>query len=208
LKENKQVKIYIGKSYKTSYENKGYTVYEHETENTTKSFTSEQGLIKQEEKNYTKTSYYVQMNRKTFISSCKHGRICKLGYYIDPNGNEVPLIRKQTQAITVKDEKGNLYTFSSKQEAAKHFNISKTVLSNIIAKTKQGEFPLIKQNKQYNKKCISLMDCNNEILYFSSLADVSKQFNTNKMKISRIFKNKSNGDVVTINDRTYTIVEN
>lgn len=207
LKENKQVKIYIGKKYKQRYANLGYKVYEQSKEEVSSRFIEEQGLIKEEERNSERTAYCIQMTKKTFVSSCIHGKVCRMGYYFDEAGNEVPLPKKPTQAVTVKDEKGNVYNFTSKTEAAKHFNLTKQVFSNILSKTKQGELPTISKKQQYNKKSIKLLNSDNVEMQFSSLTDVAKEFDTNKMYICRKLKNKAVGDVVTINGNMYTILE-
>lgn len=103
MKQNNQMKIYIGSSMKTKYENLGYTVYSVEREEKNKRMIANNGLIVETEKEYTKTSHYFQMNLKAFKTSCIHGKVCRKGYYFD-GGNEVELKRRPTEQVTITDE--------------------------------------------------------------------------------------------------------
>jgi hypothetical protein len=200
MKQNKQMKIYIGNSMKTKYENLGYTVYSVDREEKNTRMTTNNGLIVEEEKDYTKTSYYFQMNLKAFKTSCIHGKVCRKGYYFD-NGNEVAITRRPTEAVTITDECGNVRTFNSKAEAAKELKVSQSLISKVI---KNGGV-INTTNKKDNSKPITLIREDNTVIKCASMSTLAKELNTNKMKVSRTLKGKTVGDMVTLNGLTYTI---
>lgn len=200
MKQNKQMKIYIGNSMKTKYENLGYTVYSVDREEKNKRITTNNGLLVEEEKEYTKTSHYFQMNLKAFKTSCIHGKVCRKGYYFE-NGNEVAITRRPTEAVTITDECGNVRTFNSKAEAAKELKVSQSLISKVI---KNGGV-INTTNKKDNSKPITLIREDNTVIKCASMAILAKELNTNKMKVSRTLKGKTVGDIVTLNGLTYTI---
>lgn len=200
MKQNNQIKIYIGSSMKTKYENLGYTVYSVEREEKNKRITANNGLLVEVEKEFTKTSHYFQMNLKAFKTSCIHGKVCRKGYYFDC-GNEVELKTRPTEAVTITDECGNVRTFSSKSEAAKELKVSQSLISKVI---KNGGVINTTNNKD-NSKSITLIREDNTVIKCASMAILAKELNTNKMKVSRTLKGKNVGDKVTLNGVTYTI---
>ena len=203
MKQNNQMKIYIGATMKTKYENLGYTVYSVDREEKNTRMTANNGLIVEEEKEYTKTSHYFQMNLKAFKTSCIHGKVCRKGYYFDC-GNEVELKRRPTEAVTITDECGNVRTFSSKAEAAKELKVSQSLISKV---SKKGGV-INTTNKIHSSKAITLIREDNTVIQCASMAILAKELNTNKMKVSRTLKGKNVGDKVTLNGMTYTIQDN
>lgn len=202
LKQNNQIKIYMGERLQNKYKSLGYKVYEAEREYKTKNMTSRNGEIVEEEREYTKTSYYVQMSCKAFKSCCYQGKVCRKGYYYDNQGNEVELGRRPTEAVTITDEKGNSYTFNSKSEAAKELKVSQSLITKAI---KNGGV-LNLNNSKDNKKSIKLLKADNTVIECATLTELAKNLNTKVYKISRAMKGKTNGDLVTIGDNTYTVV--
>lgn len=207
IKENKQLKIYIGSNHFSKYENKGYIVHESDKSYKDKRMNEREGVIIEEEIEHTKTSYYITMSVKAFKSCCYHGRICNKGMYFDANGNEVELTRRPNEQVTIRDEHGNVMTFNSKSDAAKHYNVQNSVISKIISNCPNGDIPTINtKNTKDNKKSVTLLTENNTLIQCESITALAKELNTNKMKVSRTLKGKCNGDKVTINDITYTVV--
>ena len=200
MKQNNQMKIYIGSSMKTKYENLGYTVYSVDREEKNKRMTANNGLIVEEEKEYTKTSHYFQMNLKAFKTSCIHGKVCRKGYYFDC-GNEVELKRRPTEEVTITDECGNVRTFNSKAEAAKELKVAACSITRCC---KNGG-NINTTNKKHGSKAITLIREDNTVIKCASMAILAKELNTNKMKVSRTLKGKTVGDKVTLNGVTYTI---
>ena len=200
MKQNNQMKIYIGNSMKTKYENLGYTVYSVEREEKNKRMTANNGLLVEEEKEFTKTSHYFQMNLKAFKTSCIHGKVCRKGYYFDC-GNEVELKRRPTEQVTITDECGNVRTFSSKSEAAKELKVAACSITRCC---KNGG-NINTTNKKHGSKPITLLREDNTVIKCASMAILAKELNTNKMKVSRTLKGKTVGDKVTLNGATYTI---
>lgn len=200
MKQNNQMKIYIGSSMKTKYEKLGYTVYSVEREEKNKRMTANNGLIVEEEKEYTKTSHYFQINLKAFKTSCIHGKVCRKGYYFDC-GKEVELKRRPTEAVTITDECGNVRTFNSKAEAAKELKVSQSLITKV---SKNGGVINTTNNKD-NSKPITLITEDNTVIKCASMAILAKELNTNRMKVSRTLKGKNVGDKVTLNGVTYTI---
>lgn len=200
MKQNNQIKIYIGNSMKTKYENLGYTVYSVDREEKDKRMTTNNGLIVEEEKEYTKTSHYFQMNLKAFKTSCIHGKVCRKGYYFDC-GNEVELKTRPTEKVTITDECGNVRTFSSKSEAAKELKVSQSLISKV---SKNGGV-INTTNKIHSSKSVTLVREDNTVIKCASMAILAKELNTNKMKVSRTLKGKTVGDKVTLNGVSYTI---
>lgn len=207
MKDNKQLKIYTSKNVAKKYEILGYTVYYTEQEQKSSRYASNKGEIIEEEIEFTKCSYHFQMNRKAFISCCFNGKVCRKGNYYDNEGNEVEITRRPTEAITIKDETGNVLTFNSKSEAAKHFNVSNSEISKLIKNCSQGDIPTINTtNTKNNQKCIKLMTTDYNVLQFSSMTEAAKELNTKNYTLSRLLKGKVKGDTVTINGSTYTLV--
>jgi hypothetical protein len=202
MKENKQIKIYFGKGYTRKYERLGYTVYENEKEEKSTRYTSNRGDIITEEVERVRTSFYVQMSLKAFKSCCFQGKICKKGYYFTDDGTEVELTRRPTESVTLTDEKGNVMKFDSKSEAAKQLKVSPCLISKCI---KNGGLINLNNSKD-NKKTIKLMTTDYTILEYNSFTELSKDFNVNKMAVSRMMKGKSKGDTVTFNGNSYTVV--
>lgn len=200
MKQNNQIKIYIGSSMKTKYENLGYTVYSVDREEKNKRMIANNGLLVEEEKEFTKTSHYFQMNLKAFKTSCIHGKVCRKGYYFD-GGNEVPITRRPTEEVTITDECGNVRTFSSKSEAAKELKVAACSITRCC---KNGG-NINTTNKKHGSKSITLIREDNTVIKCASMAILAKELNTNKMKVSRTLKGKTVGDKVTLNGVTYTI---
>lgn len=202
MKQNNQIKIYIGSSMKAKYENLGYTVYSVEREEKNKRMTANNGLLVEEENKFTKTSHYFQMNLKAFKTSCihGHGKVARKGYYFDC-GSEVELKTRPTEAVTITDEQGSVRTFSSKSEAAKELKVSQSLITKV---SKNGGNINLKNNKD-NSKPITLVREDSSVIKCASMAILAKELNTNKMKVSRTLKGKTVGDKVTLNGVTYTI---
>lgn len=202
LKENKQIKVYIGKSSQHIYTNKGYTVYEVERERTTTKHNIEKGEIVEQENQFTKTSYYFLMNTKAFRSCCYQGKLCNKGFYYDNNGNEVKFTRRPTEEITLIDQNGITRTFASKSQAAKELDVA---LCTITKACKKGGV-INTSNNANNMKSVKLLTEDFTLIQCSSLTELAKELNTNKMKVSRAIKGKQKGDTVTIDNRNFTIL--
>lgn len=206
LKQNKQLKIYTSKINKNRYETLGYKLYEVESEETTYRHNEVKGSILLEETTYNKTSYYIQMAHKAFTTSCYHGKVCKSGYYFDTNGNEVKLIsNRPCEEVTLKDEYGNILTFTSKTEAAKHFNTTNSKISEILKNASNGKIPTVTIKPLKNSKGFTLITGSGELLEFVSMSEAARILNTTILKISRALKNKVSGDTVKINKIDYTL---
>ena len=146
------------------------------------------------------------MAHKTFTTSCYHGKVCKSGYYFDTNGNEVKLIsNRPCEEVTLKDEYGNILTFSSKAEAAKHFNTNNCKISEVLKNAINGEIPTVTIRPLKNSKGFTLVTGSGELLEFISMSEAARILNTTKLKISRALKNKVSGDTVKINKIDYTL---
>jgi DNA transposition AAA+ family ATPase len=120
-----------------------------------------------------------------------------------PNGDLVKIERRPTEAVNIMDEQGNIRTFTSKGEAARELGVSPSMISKAIKNAKGGT-PVINNTRTRQLK---LMAADYTILSFDSMTEAAKEFNTNKMAISRVLKGKKTGDVVTINNTSYTLLE-
>lgn len=203
MKQNKQIKIYIGEKLQKKYQNLGYKIYQTIHDEVRKNYIENKGLLEEVQQKCSKTSYYIQMCKTSFISICKNGKLCKMGMVWDEQGNEVPLTRRPLEPIDITLEDGTILHFNSKTQAAKHFNVSNKVITNVV---KNG-CKFVKNNEK-NRKNITLKSADGTILCFTSLTQASQELNTNKMNISRAIKNKSMGDVVKINGIEYTLQDN
>ena len=201
LKQNNQIKIYMGERLQNKYKSLGYKVYEAEREYKTKNITSSNGEIVEEEREYSKTSYYVQMSCKAFKSCCYQGKICRKGYYFNDQGNEVELGRRPTEAVTITDQDGNTRTFTSKSEAAKELKVSQSLITKAI---KNGG--VLNGNNKNNSKCIQLKKEDNTTIECDTLSDLAKKLNTKPYTITRAMKGKNHGDLVTICGHTYELI--
>lgn len=202
LKENNQLKVYMGDCVTYLYKNLGYKVYKDEKEHKYRRMYNVNGEIVEEEKEYSKTTYYVQMSCKAFKSCCYQGRVCRKGYYFNDQGNEVELGRRPNECITITDQDGNVRTFNSKSEAAKELKVS----PSLITKACKNGGVLNLNNTKANKKSIKLLKADNTVIECDSLTDIAKELKTNKMCVSRALKGKTNGDMVTICGYTYELI--
>ena len=202
---NKQIKIYIPKFRTCVYEHKGYTIHETKQKNTSTYDVLEHGSIVTVTREHNRTSFYFNMHTEAFKSCCYYGKgaVCNKGYMYTPNGDLVKIERRPKEDVTIMDEQGNIRTFTSKGEAAKELGVSPSMISKAIKNAKGGT-PVINKAKT---KQLKLMAADYTILSFNSMTEAGKEFNTNKMAISRILKGKKTGDVVTINNTCYTLLE-
>ena len=204
LKKGKQIRLYISSYYTKKVESLGYKVIEQERETTERRWDDSRMTYYTEDT--VRLSYSFVMNYNAFMSACKCGVIPNKGYYIDEQGESVKIAQSGvSEQITVRDADGFIREYKSKAAAAKDLGVSPSLLSKLIKATPEGQAVTISKGTKDNRKGVSLIRPDGELLEFESVTEAARELGYNKMKISRAIKGKVSGDTVKLGEVTYTL---
>ena len=145
------------------------------------------------------TSLYFVMNTKAFLTSCKHGKVADKGYYFNDDGEPCIIENGSLCDTTVTVMVDGIPTvYNSIKEASKKLNIP----YETIRGSKRDENGAIVIN---SKKSIMLIDADGNEFHYKNKSQLAKSFNVDKMKITRLMKNKTVGDTVVINGNEFVL---
>lgn len=197
LNYNNQVKVYTSSKLADSYKKKGYTIYKNSNKRKYKKWCSDTLNFVDDEEDIT--SLYFVMNTKAFLTSCKHGKVADKGYYFNDDGEPCIIENGSLCDTTVTVMVDGIPTvYNSIKEASKKLNIP----YETIRGSKRNENGAIVIN---SKKSIMLIDADGNEFHYKNKSQLAKSFNVDKMKITRLMKNKTVGDTVVINGNEFVL---
>ena len=187
-----QVRVYISENDKEKFKGLGYKVYSVKSKEIINKWDDSSISFETIEKE--KISYYVIMNKKAFVSSCRNDKIPHFGYYYDENGSPKKIQDNSIKVIVDGVERD----FESIREAASILGISHTELRR--HKQENGSIVFNQKNG------IILRDEDGNKLVFKNKSEMADGLETSRVTINNAMKGKEIGDTIEIKGKSFLIV--